>query len=152
MAGATLFFKLSIRWPYIIAFWYKKEEIFLYFPYKDTGKGLAKRIKTTAFSILGFALSMFHTWYNSSITNQFSFLVEHSLYLLSGFYSMHIKIKECNITGEDVFSMFFKAERFHLFTVLPYNFKLVPVLEVSLNQNTMGTTTTQLIRFLFVSG
>jgi hypothetical protein len=60
MAGATLFFKLSIRWPYIIAFWYKKEQIFLYFPYKDTGKGLAKRIKTTAFTILGFALSMLH--------------------------------------------------------------------------------------------
>jgi hypothetical protein len=62
---------------------------------------------------------------------------------------MHIKIKECNITGEDVFSMFFKSERFHLFTVLSYDFKLVPVLEVSLNQNTNGTTP-QLIRFLFV--
>lgn len=61
LVEATLFFLLSRKWSEIISFWYKKERVFLNYPYEIDGWSLKKKIKFGAFTILFFALREYLT-------------------------------------------------------------------------------------------
>lgn len=56
LVEAALFFLLSRKWSDIVSFWYKKEKVFLNYPYEIDGRTLKTSIRVGAFAILFFAL------------------------------------------------------------------------------------------------
>uniref|UniRef100_A0A5H2X5P1 Gustatory receptor n=1 Tax=Bactrocera latifrons TaxID=174628 RepID=A0A5H2X5P1_BACLA len=111
MLEHVYFWRLAIKWPFIMRAWRRTEEIFLRPPY---------RIYAT--------YNMKARIYALTCLVMFSAMVEHSFLVFNSFHKSNLERTQCkyNIT---FWESLYRRERPHLSKVLPFNFWYLPVVE-----------------------
>uniref|UniRef100_A0A336M476 Gustatory receptor n=1 Tax=Culicoides sonorensis TaxID=179676 RepID=A0A336M476_CULSO len=111
--GTLLLRNLAQKWPKLMLYWYKKEEIFLGYPYR-TPKTSPTLIITVISVIIFLMVS-----------------AEHIFYYLNIYYETELNIATCNLTHKvNFWEHLFHRERAQVFDVVPFSFWYLPLFQI----------------------
>ncbi|XP_063697730.1 gustatory receptor for sugar taste 64a-like [Culicoides brevitarsis] len=104
---------LAGKWPALMMYWYKKEEVFLGYPYKQP-----KRNPTWVITLISAGICLM-------------VCIEHVFYYLNGYNATKVNIEKCNFTGKvEFWQHMFHRERAHIYNVIPYSPWIVPLFQL----------------------